>query len=306
MKVVVTPPSFCKSKTLKSRLTSLSPNTVFTERLDYMSGIELINFLQGADAAIIGRDKITRATLDALPKLKMISKYGVGFDNLDLDAINQKGVALAVAEGTNKRSVAELTLSFMIGLCHNIFLSAERMKKGQWIRDGGQNLVGKTIGIIGCGNVGKEVIKLLQPFECNILVNDIEDKNEFCLEQNATESSFEVLINESDIVSLHVPLTTLTREMISERVLKVMKPTSFLINTSRGHVVNHSALHNALLLGEISAAALDVFYPEPPEDFDFLRLPNLMVTPHIGGNSIEAVEAMGQAAIDNLSKFFNK
>ena len=112
MKVVVTPPAFCKSEFLKSKLTRLFPNTVFTEKKDYLSGTELIDFLQGADAVIIGRDPITRATLDALPNLKMISKYGVGMDNLDLDAIEQKGIAIAVTEGTNKRSVAELTLSF--------------------------------------------------------------------------------------------------------------------------------------------------------------------------------------------------
>ena len=233
MKVVVTSPSFCKSESLKSRLTSLFPNTVFTEKEDCLSGAELINFLKDADCAIIGRDPITRVTLDALPKLKMISKYGVGLDNLDIDAMQQKGVAIAVTEGTNKRSVAELTVSFMIGLCHNIFLSAERMKKGQWIREGGQNLSGKTIGIIGCGNVGKEVIMLLKPFGCNILVNDIEDKNEFCREQSAIETSFEILINESDIVSLHVPLTNLTLEMIDEKILHAMKPTALLINTSR-------------------------------------------------------------------------
>jgi len=306
MKVAVTPPAFCKSEFLKSKLTRLFPNTVFTEKKDYLSGTELIDFLQGADAAIIGRDPITRATLDALPNLKMISKYGVGMDNLDLDAIEQKGIAIAVTEGTNKRSVAELTLSFMIGLCHNIFFSAERMKKGQWIREGGQNLSGSTIGIIGCGNVGKEVIKLLKTFDCNILVNDIEDKSKFCREQSVIESSFEILIDKSDIVSLHVPLTTLTHEMINVKVLQAMKPTAFLINTSRGPVINQSALHQALLSGKISGAALDVFYSEPPGDLEFLRLPNLMVTPHIGGNSLEAVEAMGTAAINNLSKFFNK
>ncbi|MEC9422791.1 MAG: NAD(P)-dependent oxidoreductase, partial [Nitrospinota bacterium] len=174
------------------------------------------------------------------------------------------------------------------------------------IREGGQNLSGKTVGIIGCGNVGQEVIKLLKPFGCNILVNDIEDKNEFCREQSAIESSFEILINESDIVSLHVPLTNLTRELVDENILQAMKPTAFLINTSRGSVVKHSALHEALLSGKISGAALDVFDLEPPDDLKFLRLPNLMVTPHIGGKSIEAIEAMGTAAIDNLAKFFNK
>ena len=208
--------------------------------------------------------------------------------------------------GTNKRSVAELTLSFMVGLCHNIFVSAERMKKGEWIREGGENLSGKTIGIIGCGNVGKEVIKILKPFDCEILINDIEDRSRYCQEHNVKESSFEFLIKTSDIVSLHVPLTSLTRNMIDGNTLRAMKNKAFLINTSRGPVVNPSDLHQALVSFEILGAALDVFCSEPPDDLEFLNLPNLMVTPHIGGNSLEAVEAMGQGAIDNLVKYFNK
>ena len=306
MKVVVTPPAFYKSESLKSKLSSLFPNTVYNQNADYLSGEELIGFLKDADAAIIGRDPVTKDTLNALPQLKMISKYGVGFDNLDLNSIKQRGIELAFTTGINKRSVAELTLSVMVGLCHNIFISAERMKRGEWIREGGQDLSGKTIGIIGCGNVGKEVIKLLKPFGCKILINDIEDRSEFCREQSAIESTFELLIKESDIVSLHVPLTNLTRDMINKNVLKDMKANAFLVNTSRGPVVNSSHLHRALVSKQILGAALDVFCSEPPDDIEFLQLPQLMVTPHIGGNSKEAVEAMGQAAIDNLIKYFNK
>ena len=306
MKVVVTPPAFYKSESLKSKLSSLFPNTVYNQNANYLSGEELIGFLKDADAAIIGRDLVTQDTLNALPQLKMISKYGVGFDNLDLNSIKQRGIELAFTTGINKRSVAELTLSFMVGLCHNIFISAERMKRGEWIREGGQDLSGKTIGIIGCGNVGKEVIKLLKPFGCKILINDIEDRSEFCREQSAIESSFELLIKESDIVSLHVPLTNLTRDMINKNVLKDMKANAFLVNTSRGPVVNSSHLHRALVSKQILGVALDVFCSEPPDDIEFLQLPQLMVTPHIGGNSIEAVEAMGHAAIDKLLKFFNK
>jgi phosphoglycerate dehydrogenase-like enzyme len=306
MKVVVTPPAFCKSEKLKSKLSSLFPNTVYNEKNDYLSESELIEFLKGADAAIIGRDPVTKAILEALPQLKVISKYGVGLDNLDISSIKEKGVELAVTAGTNKRSVAELTLSFMLGLCHRTFIGAERIKRGEWIREGGHDLSGKTIGIIGCGNVGKEVVQLLKPFGCVILVCDIDDRSEFCRDQGVTESSFESLIEKSDIVTLHVPLTDLTRDMIDEAVLQKMQANAYLINTSRGPVVNPSALHKALVSGEISGAALDVFCSEPPGDMEFLQLPNLMVTPHIGGNSVEAVEAMGQAAIDNLAEFFKK
>jgi len=306
MKVVVTPPIFYKSEPLKSKLSSLFTDAVYNQKTNYLSEEELVDFLKDADAAIIGRDPVTQDILNALPQLKMISKYGVGLDNLDLNAIKKRGIELAVTAGINKRSVAELTLSFMIGLCHNIFISAERMKRGEWIREGGQDLSGKTIGIIGCGNVGKEVIKLLKPFSCKILINDIEDRSKFCREQDAIETSFKLLIKESDIVSLHVPLTNLTRDMINHNVLKDMKVNAFLVNTSRGPVVNSSHLHKALVSKEILGAALDVFCPEPPDDIEFLQLPQLMVTPHIGGNSIEAVEAMGQAAIDNLLRYFNK
>ena len=306
MKVVVTPPAFYKSEALRLKLSSLFPNTVYNQNTDYLSGEELMEFLKDADAAIIGRDPVTQDTLNALPQLKMISKYGVGLDNVDLNAIKKSGIEFSITTGVNKRSVAELTLSFMIGLCHNIFISAERVKRGEWIREGGRNLSGKTIGIIGCGNVGKEVVKILKPFGCKILINDIEDRSKFCLKQGAIESSFELLIKESDIVSLHVPLTNLTRNMINKNVLKDMKANAFLVNTSRGPVVNSSDLHRALVSKEILGAALDVFCSEPPDDIEFLRLPQLMVTPHIGGNSIEAVEAMGQGAIDNLLKYLNK
>ena len=306
MRVAVTPPSFCKSESLRSKLSGLFPNTIYSEKNNYLSESELVDFLIGAEAAIIGRDPVTQSALDALPELKIISKYGVGLDNIDLDAIRKKGIELAVAMGTNTRSVAELTLSFMIGLCHNIFISAERMKKGKWIRDGGQNLSGKTIGIIGCGNVGKEVVELLKPFDCEILINDIENRDKYCEEHDVKESSFELLIKASDIVSMHVPLTNLTKNMIDKNVLRAMKNKAFLINTSRGPVVNPTDLYRALISGEILGAALDVFCAEPPNDEDFLKLPNLMVTPHIGGNSVEAVEAMGKGAIDNLVKFFNR
>ena len=180
------------------------------------------------------------------------------------------------------------------------------MKQGEWIREGGQNLSGKTIGIIGCGNVGKEVVKLLKPFDCEILINDIEDRRSYCEKHDLKESSFELLIKASDIVSLHVPLTNLTKNIIDVEAFKAMKNKAFLINTSRGPVVNPFALHQALVSGEILGAALDVFSSEPPNDMEFLKLQNLMVTPHIGGNSVEAVEAMGKGAIDNLAKFFNK
>jgi len=304
-KIAVTPPSFCKSQLLKTELLGHFPNAVFNEKDEYLSGPELIDFLTDADAALIGRDPINAELIRSLPKLRMIAKYGVGLDNLDQKALGRAGIELRVTSGTNRRSVAELTLGFMIGLCHNMSSGSEQLKSGNWHRDGGQELSGKSIGVIGCGNVGQELIRLLQPFQCRVWVRDIADRSEFCRDFGAVETGLDEIIEEVDILTLHVPLTENTENLIDKSVLKKMKSSAFLVNTSRGRVVHQGDLHHALVAGEIAGAGLDVFWEEPPTESEFLRLPNLMVTPHIGGNAREAVLAMGRAAIHNLVEYFN-
>jgi D-3-phosphoglycerate dehydrogenase len=305
-RVAVTPPAFCKSHSLKAELSRHFPNTIFNEKDRYLSMPELVTFLDDADAAVIGRDIITAELIRSLPELRMISKYGVGMDNIDKNLLSLANIEFRMTSGTNRRSVAELALGFMIGLCHNMLPGSEGVKKGNWNREGGQELSGKTIGIIGCGNVGQEVVRLLQPFQCKVKVRDIEDRSKFCHQSGAVEMEFDELIGEADIVTLHVPLTEDTENLINKLVLERMKPSAFLVNTSRGRVVHQGELHQALVSGEIAGAGLDVFYEEPPMDTNFLQLANLMVTPHIGGNTKEAVEVMGKAAIQNLVEYFNQ
>ena len=304
-RVAVTPPAFCKSQSLKTELLGHFPNAVFNEKDRYLSGPDLVDFLTDADAALIGRDPINTELIRSLPKLRMISKYGVGLDNLDPEALSRNRIELRVTSGTNRRSVAELALGFMIGLCHNMSSGSEELKSGSWRREGGQELTGKSIGIIGCGNVGQELVRLLQPFQCKIWVRDIADRSGFCHEIGAVETGFDEIIEEADIITLHVPLTENTENLIDKSVLAKMKPSAFLVNTSRGRVVHQEDLHQALVSGEIAGAGLDVFWEEPPVEAEFLQLPNLMVTPHIGGNAREAVEAMGRAAIQNLVEYFS-
>ena len=303
-RVAVTPPAFCKSPSLKTELLDHFPNAAFNEKDRYLAGPELVDFLADADAALIGRDSINTELIGSLPKLRMVAKYGVGLDNLDQEALSCAGIELRVAFGTNRRSVAELTLGFMIGLCHNMSSGSEELKRGVWHREGGQELTGKSLGIIGCGSVGQELVRLLQPFQCRIWVHDIADRSKFCRKFGAVETGFEEIIEEVDILTLHVPLTENTENLIDKSVLAKMKPSAFLINTSRGRVVNQGDLHQALVSGEIAGAGLDVFWEEPPIETEFLQLPNLMVTPHIGGNARESIDAMGRAAIQNLVDYF--
>ena len=305
-RIVVTPPPICQSEILRNEITGLFDDPVFNDKGRYLDAAELVEFCQEADGLLLGRDLINGDILQALPRLKIVSKYGVGLDNLDEPALQRHGVALGWTPGVNRRSVAELTLSFMLGLCHNVFRVGFALKENRWIKDGGHQLKGKKVGIIGCGHVGQEVVRLLKPFECRIWVRDIEDRSEFCREVGAEEKSFEDVIRGADIISLHVPLTDKTRFMIDATALGKMRPSAFLINTSRGEVVEPEALKSALLASRLAGAALDVFTQEPPEDRALLACPQLMVTPHIGGNAIEAIESMARSAIDHLAQFFNR
>ena len=303
VRVAVTPPPICQSSLLRNELTGLFPNTRFNEAGRYLNEDELIAFAGEAEALLVGRDAVTERVLSALPQLKIVAKYGVGLDTVDQEALQRHSVALGWTAGVNRRSVAELTLGFMLGLCHNVFKGGLALKEGQWVKDGGHLLQGRTVGIVGCGNIGKEVVHLLKPFDCTVWIRDILEMSGFCRETGAIEKSFEELLAGADIISLHVPLTTETRNLIDAGALGRMKKDAFLINTSRGEVVDPQALKQALLDGSIAGAALDVFAQEPPDDMELLRCPNLMVTPHIGGNAVEAVEAMARSAFQHLKDF---
>jgi len=303
--IAVTPPALSASAALRGELSEAFPGARFNESGRYLEGAELVAFLKDADGALVGRDRITDSVLIALPNLKIIAKYGVGLDTVDEAALARRGVALGWTPGVNRRSVAELTLCFMLGLCHNVFRTGRAMREGLWQKDGGRLLSGRRVGIVGCGHVGSEVLRLLAPFGCQVLVNDIVDKSALAREHGAQTAAFGDLVERADIVTLHVPGTPETRGMVGEDVLKRMKREAFLINTSRGAVVDEQALKAALKGGVIAGAALDVFHAEPPEDRELLALPQLMTTPHIGGNTEEAVQAMGRAALSHLVRFFS-
>jgi phosphoglycerate dehydrogenase-like enzyme len=262
----------------------------------------LAEYFQGADAIIVGLEKITKDLLDELPELKIIAKYGVGLDNIDIEACKNRNIKIGWTGGVNSRSVAEMALGFMLALCRNLYITSNQLKEGIWNKNGGTQLTGKTIGIIGAGYIGKELIELLKPFNCNILVNDIYDISHLKIDNIDVTDKNTIYLN-SDIISIHTPLNTETLDLFNLDVFKKMKNTSFLINTARGGIINQENLKYALQTGLIAGAAIDVFHEEPPNDFELLSLPNLICTPHTGGNAIEAVIEMGLSAINHLIAF---
>lgn len=296
--------SFSRHSVLRRELLAEFPEAGFNDDGRAFDAEGLIEYLDGADGAVVGLEPITDEVLGRLPGLKMVSKFGVGLDNVDQDALARHDVALGWTGGLNKRGVAEMTLCFLIGLARDIFVAARQLQSGDWRKSGGHHLSGRTVGIIGMGEVGKDLARLLKPFGCQILVNDIIDQGDYYRENDLTEASKDEIFAAADFVTIHTPLTDDTRHLIDARVLAKMKSSAFLINAARGAIVDQGALKGALMSGEIAGAAIDVFEAEPCEDLEFLRLPNLYCTPHTGGSAEESVLAMGRGAIGHLCDFF--
>lgn len=302
-KIKVSAYSFVKNETLKNELIKKFPNSKFVLPKEPFPEDELIQFIGDSEILLLGREKITESLLQNCPELKFISKFGVGTDNIDFAACEKHNVTIGWTGGVNKLSVAELVLGFMLGASHNIFLTNQLLKDNIWFKNGGFELSGKTVGIIGLGNIGRELVRILRPFHCKILANDILDMEEHCKEHGIHFCSKEEIYEHSDFITIHTPLNDTTRHMINAETFKQMKPSCILINAARGGIINENDLISALKSNIIAAACLDVFEQEPIQDFEKYKLQNLFTTTHIGGNTIEAQLAMGRSAIQHIENY---
>jgi phosphoglycerate dehydrogenase-like enzyme len=303
MKIAVASRSFSGNSTLRTELSQRYGSITFNETGRTLAGQELVEFLRGHTHVIIGLEPITEAQLEHLPELKLVSKYGVGLDMLDLHALDRHQVQVGWTGGVNKRSVAELALSFALVLMRSIAQSNKSLKQGDWKPfSGGRQLTNKTVGIIGCGHVGKDFVRLLRPFDCKILVYDIQNYPDFFNEYQVTCLPLEDLLQQSDLVSVHLPLNNLTRDLLNAKRLGCMQKGAILINTARGNIVNESAVKDLLDSGWLTGAGFDVFGTEPPLNKSLIAHPLFFGTPHVGGSTIEAILKMGRTAIDNLER----
>ncbi len=299
-RVAVASRSFSRHPELRRELLSRYEQVTFNEAGLALSGADLAAFLQGHDKAITALEIIDEELLSQLPQLKVIGKYGVGLDMIDLDAMDRHGVQLGWTGGVNKRSVSELVISAAISLLHRTAESHAEVRAGQWRQLQGRQLSGKTVGIVGCGHIGKDVALLLSAFGCRILAHDIKDFSEFYAANGIVAVSLAELLAEADVVTIHLPLDASTRGMFDAHRLQAMRRGACLINYARGGIVDEAALKELLKEGYLGGAALDVFAQEPPEDHELLNLPTLIATGHIGGSTQEAVLAMGRSAINGL------
>lgn len=298
-RVAVTSRSFSKHPVLRAELESRYANVTLNAEGKSLAGEDLVRFLSGHSKAITALEVIDDALLSRLPELKVLAKFGVGIDMIDLKALDRRGVLFGWEGGTNKRSVSELVIALTLSCLRHVLPSNQELRSGVWKQAKGQCLSGKTVGLVGCGHVGKDLVGLLKPFGCEVLCFDSR-KDDFYAANGVVQTDLDDLLRRADVVSVHLPNTDATRNILSAERLGAMKPGAVLINTARGGLVDEAALKELLKSGKIAAAGFDVFTVEPPQDKELLNLPNFLATPHIGGSTEEAILAMGRAAIAGL------
>lgn len=274
----------------------------------------MIAVAQGADAIVTASiDAVPRAVIEALPELRVIGRYAVGYDNIDLEAAAERGIVVTHYPGYCTDEVADHALSLILALNRRLFPSDRRLREGRWVGHsldtayvaGGeiQPMSATTVGVVGFGRIGRAVVARLRPFGCRIVVSDPYIDPTTIQAREVEPVSFEQLLMESDIVTIHSPLTAGTRHLFGPDQLSAMRPGSMLVNTARGPIVDGDALIAALESGHLSAAALDVMEHEPvaPED-PLLRAPNLIVTPHSAYYSERSMEVLRRETfVDVLS-----
>ena len=299
-RVAVCSRSFSRNPVLRAELLERYAQVTFNDAGLELRGDALATFLRGHDKALIALERVDDALLAQLPELRVIGKYGVGLDGIDLAALRARGIRLGWTGGVNRRSVAELVIAFAIALLRHVPAANQEVRSGTWRQHVGGTLSGRTVGLIGCGHVGKDVVRLLQPFGCRVLAHDRRDFPAFYRAFGVEKAELDTVLRTADVVSLHVPLDASTRGLLNDDRLALLKPGAVLVNTARGGLVDEGALKERLRDGRIAAAGFDVFAVEPPIDAELLHLTTFLATPHIGGSAAEAILAMGRAAIDGL------
>jgi D-3-phosphoglycerate dehydrogenase len=255
---------------------------------------ELLSAAKDYDVIVVrSRTKITKEVVDAAAKAKIIARVGVGLDNIDVKAAESKKIRVINAPEAASTAVAELAIGLMISLARSIPRADSETKRGNWIKKDlmGTQLAGKYLGIVGVGNIGRNIGRMARALRMSLIGYDIVPiSREFITETGMIVTDLNTLLESSDFVTCHVPSTPETVHMLNAERLAKMKPNAYLINTSRGEIIDENALYHALKSGRLAGAALDVFEVEPPANKELLALPNLICTPHIGAQTKEAQE----------------
>jgi D-3-phosphoglycerate dehydrogenase / 2-oxoglutarate reductase len=305
-KVLITTVPFAKHDTLPLELLESGGYDYVINPLNKkLREEELLEMVSDFDVIIAGTERINSKIMDEASKLKLISRVGIGLDGVDLKAARERDIVVSYTPDAPTASVAEFTLGSMFTLLRSVHLSNIRMHNGEWQRYFGRRITATTIGIIGLGRIGTEVLKYLAGFNVSkILLNDIEIKKELVKDINIEWTTKEKIYKEADIISLHIPLTPLTKNMIKKEELLAMKNDAMIINTSRGGIVNELDLYDVMMSGHLSGAAIDVFNCEPYIG-KLKEVERCLLTAHMGSMSIDCRTRMEIEATQEAVRFLS-
>jgi len=302
VKILVTPASF-KPTLIHPALDQLrhfSQELVFNPHNRPLNEDELIPLLKDCEGCIAGLDPFTRRVIAGAKTLKVISRYGAGIDNVDLAAAAEHNITVCNTPGVNAEAVADLAFGLMLCLARKIPLLDRSTREGKWDRSIGVELYQKTIGIVGLGAVGKAVARRAAGFSMKILACDPAIDAAYAQEHGISSVSLDKLIQEADILSLHLPLKADTRHIISGNVMRKMKRGALIINTARGGLIDEVAAGVLLQSGHLGGVGLDVYEIEPPHHSPLFALDNVVFTPHTAARTVEATAGMASVSVQNL------
>jgi phosphoglycerate dehydrogenase-like enzyme len=261
---------------------------------------QLLSVLDGVDATVAGSEPYTPRVFASFPRLKVVARVGVGYDAVDVEAATRAGVAVTIAPGTNQGSVAEHTFALILCLTKRMISQHNGMVQGGWPRGTNLPVRGQTLGIAGLGRIGKAVATRGLGFEMRVIAHDPYPDTAWAANHKIPFVSFEQLLVESDFLSLHMPAMPQTVRLINAQTIAKMKPTAFIINTSRGAVINEADLYVALKEKRIAGAGLDVFDEEPPGKVPLVELDNVVLTPHAAGTDLRSRDDMALSAAEAI------
>lgn len=300
-KILATPRSFGKASPAPIHLLQQAGYEVVQNPVGgILTEEQMKEHIADAVGIIIGVDPLNAAVLDAAKNLRAISKYGVGTDNIDLDKAKALGIPVSITRGANADAVADYAFTLMAACARKLIPIDKQCHQKDWGKVTSIDIYGKTLGILGLGAIGRGLARRAQGFGMRVLAYDVYWDDAYAAQNSIEKATPEEIYAQCDFISLHMPLTTETKNMISAPQFDKMRPTAILVNTARGGIIDEDALVSALQQGKIYAAGIDAFSEEPPQSETLYTLPNLVMGSHCAASTEGAVESMGMMAAQNL------
>lgn len=306
-KILVTPRSLTRAgHPALDRLRKAGYEVIFSTPGKQPDEEELLGLLPGCAGMLAGVERISARALEAAKDLKAISRNGTGIDSIDLEAAERLNIKILRAEGANAHGVAELAIGLLFSLTRSISYSDAQMKSGRWNRKKGIEIDGRTLGIIGCGKIGKLVAQMALGLGMEVIAYDLYPDQTFTPSPKFRFAVLDEILGTSDVISLHCPPTHDGTPIIDKETVAKMKKGVYLVNTARPSLIDEEAVLEALNSGYIAGFATDVFQQEPPETSELFSHENVITTPHIGGFTVESVNNAARVAVENLLRFFKE